>query len=410
MSSYKKRKVKRSKSLYRRRKSTARKVLEVMAMLLVVGGLCFVGFAAGRPLINFFFGEKPINPNGDGDGDLYAAPTGNDVPAPDNSAEIVARPTDNLPIDDSVSDFSSYNAIFAPSSVLDNQTSLAAYIRQIRENGFNAVILEMKDATGNLAYASSYPPLANTDIIRENSLSATQIYAAFEGTGVMPIAKINTAADHLGSAIPDVAYAGWLDARREDGGRPWANPFLQGTRDYNSFLVGELAEAGFTEIVLANLIFPHFRGIDFSIIADEYTNPVSRYAGLVGLWDAVYGNKGAARLSIEMNLKDVVESHSGYSDTAEILRGRKDLRDTSLLLVYNKDDYGAELITGENSTVILPPDTAAAIALLYRQAEILLQQDFAIIPGLVTAGLSDAETADALKTFAELNFDSFVIR
>lgn len=404
---YKRIKVKRSRKLYRRRKSGLRKFLEVFAMVLVVGALGFVGFAAGKPLMNFFFGEKIIEPE---DGVSVAAPD-DDLPVTVPEEPVNVNNINNDPDNDTrgAEDTAPYNAIFAPSSVLLNSSSLSAYIRQVKSNGYNAVVLDMKDGTGNLFFASAYPPLSGTDIIRENAMTAAQIFSAFENTDVTPIARISIAPDHLSAKIPNASYAGWLDARREEGGRPWVNPFLQGARDYNAFLTAELSEAGFTEIILANMIFHNFRGIDFEIIASEYINPGSRFEGYLGLYKAVFANRGNARIILEMSLKDVTENFSGFGGTAEILRGRRELEDAALLLIYNKDDFGGELITGESSTVIIPPDISAAVNLLYKQAEIQAP-GFHVIPGLVSTGLSDAETADALRAFGELGFDSFIIR
>jgi hypothetical protein len=393
------------KNLYRRRKSPFRKFLEVAVMLVIVGGLGLVGYAAGRPLISFLRGER--------DTDGTDLPTvilpvdGNDseeTPADEPDEPHLTTPRDmNLA------------AIFAPSSVLDNSTSLAAYIQQAKNNGYNAVVLEMKDTTGNLLYAGTYERL-NDDIIR-GTLTAEQIIAVFEGTEVMPIARINTVLDQLAPRfIDDVSYffadmsTRWADGRIEEGGKLWANPFLQGTRDYIAFLVGELADAGFEEIILANTLFPHFRPYDVSILEPEFTNRSTRFEGLAGLINAAAQNSGSARIIVEMSLKDVVESFAGFGGTAEVLRGRRDLDEgLNLLLIYNKDDFGAEMMTGESSSVILPGTMPALINMLFRQAEIQIS-DLEIIPAFSNSGLTETETADILGAFAELGFESFMIR
>ena len=47
-------KVKRTHNLYKRRKSPLRKAFEVIGMIILVGGLGFLGYAAAPPVIEFF--------------------------------------------------------------------------------------------------------------------------------------------------------------------------------------------------------------------------------------------------------------------------------------------------------------------------------------------------------------------
>ncbi|MCL2077067.1 MAG: putative glycoside hydrolase [Oscillospiraceae bacterium] len=403
------RKVKRSRNLYKKRKGSARKAIEIILMVALVGGLGLIGFAAGKPLFEFLFSDR-------GEEEVLEWTPPEDV-EPDGSEDIITQ-TEDEPVDEDDEppvSAPSHNAVFAPASVLDNSTSLAAYIQQAKSNGYNAVVLDMKDTTGNLFYASMYEPVKNTEIIK-GTLTAAQIFAVFEGTEVTPIARINTLFDQLSPRyVEDVSYAfadgssKWMDNRPDAGGKFWANPFLQGTRDYISFLVEELAEAGFPEIILANNIFPYFRPYDVSILNPEFTNINTRYQGLLGLVDACAEKKGSSKLILEMSLKDVVENYSGFNNSAEILRGKNNLGDASLLLVFTRSDFGEELITGENSSVILPRDISGLVNMLYKQAQNQIPGLYTI-PGLVIAGLTDGEITDILRTFGELEFESYMIK
>ena len=399
------RKVRRSKSIYKRRKGSLRRFTEIAAMVVIVAGLGFVGWTAGKAIRDFFQQENeeqlPVD-----NGQLP-------INEPDNADEpdIEENPqTDDLP-----TVAAGFNAVNAPSSVLDNSTSLAAYIQQAKNNAFDAIVLEMKDSVGHLFYASDYEPVKNSEIMR-GSLTAAQIYDAFEGTGVKPIVRINTLLDRLSPAVlEDVSYVfasggGWLDNRIESGGKRWANPFLQGTRDYHAFIINELAEAGFTDIILANVIFPEFRAYDLGVLASEYTNASTRHEGLAGFVSALSQNTSGVRFILEMTLVDVVENYAGFNNSAEILRARRTISDFELLLIYNRDDFGAEYKTGESSSVMLPAnDMSALMNLLFKQAG-NQASGFGIIPGLNRENLTDREIADILKTFGELEFDSFVIR
>ncbi|MDR2531320.1 MAG: putative glycoside hydrolase [Oscillospiraceae bacterium] len=398
------RKIKRSRNLYKRRKGSTRKFLEIAATVVIVAGLGFVGWNVGKAVHDYFQDADPAStPEEPSPHDVPGEPTENNEPSGDD-------PEPGEP-----SSVAGFNAIVAPSSVLDNSTSLAAYIQQAKLNGFNAIVLEMKDSTGHLHFDSEYALLRDTEIVR-GTLSAAQIYAAFEGTGVKPVARVNTLSDRLAPGeIDDVSYvfaAGggrWADDRIENGGKFWANPFLQGTRDYNAFIIRELSNAGFTDIILANTIFPFFRGFDLGVLAPEFTAAATRFEGLVGFVKALSESAGDARLILEMSLKDVVENYAGFSNTAELLRGRRDLPELELLLVYSRDDFGTEYKTGESSSFVLPNDISSLIDVLYKQA-VNQTGGFSVTPKLNRENLTDREISEILRTFGDLGVESFIIR
>jgi hypothetical protein len=382
------RKVKRVKSLYKPRKSQSRKVLEAAVMVVVVCGLGFVGWSIGNALLNY---EPPNN--------APAVPVENPATPPENPEP---EPDDEINgAEQIVTGDSPINAILAPASVLDNHTSLAAYISQAKLNGFNAVVLEIKDSTGHLFYASEFAPIQGTDIIR-GTLTAEQIFAAFEDTGVRPVVRLNTLLDRLAPAIMgDISYvfeAGggrWADDFMDRGGKLWANPFLQGTRDYHLFITDELVNAGFSDIILANMLFPQFRNSDRDILGARFTAPSTRYEGLVGFVKAL--ENSGADFYLEMTVADVLENTA----TAEILRGGQELGGFELLLVYNRDDFSVEHDTSNN--------TGAIVSAMYGRAANQFG-DFGITPLLSREGLTDREIADILGVFGELGFEDFIIR
>ena len=403
------RKIKRSKNLYKKRKRGGRRALEVAAMLAAVGALVFIGFAVVPPVISFITGDRvaaedsaehsPPGGNQSGNGQV-AVDTGV-TDEPDNVPEVLPH----------------FNAIYAPSSTLDNASSLAGYIGRAESNGFDAVILDMKDITGHLWYASTYEPVRNTEIIREGALTAEQIIAAFEGTGIKPVARLNVTLDslaprHLDNASYTLAGTNskWADNRLDAGGKFWLNPFLDGSRAYIAYLVGELSDAGFNDIILANTIFPLFNPYDLTILDERYFSMGTRTEGLHGLIAAAQEHSGSARLILEMSLRDIVENYAGLNHTAEILRMRRSLDDgITIMPVFFRDDFGTELKVGESSSVVLPGDIYGLVVMLFRQAAIQTG-DHEIIPAFVRAGLSEDERAEVLRAFNELEFDSFSIR
>ena len=52
-------KVKRTrKNLYKRRKSTGRKIFEGVLFVIILGGLVFIGYSVASPLLKFFGGDN----------------------------------------------------------------------------------------------------------------------------------------------------------------------------------------------------------------------------------------------------------------------------------------------------------------------------------------------------------------
>lgn len=405
-------KIKRSKNLYRRKKTPVRKTLEIIGMLVVVAGLAVIGYAAGKPLIEFIS-------NGGGEqipeDTLKWTPPQSDVlseSAPSNTEPLIET-TEPEPVPEPIG----FNgtAVYAPSSALSNSASLAAYLQLAKTNGYGAVVVELKDSIGNVWYRSSLTAIKDTDCIK-GSLSLKEITDIFNTSGIKPIARLNTLLDQTGvKFVENMSYRfadgsySWLDARIENGGKQWANPFLTGTRSYIAGLVKEIAKAGFSDIILANNIFPDFQPYDLTILAPEVTNISTRYSALTTLVGDCDKYKSDAGLMLEMSLKDVVVNYAGYNRTAELLRGKSNLNGQSILLVFNRLEIGTELTTGESSSVTLPADIKPLINTLFKQAARNLG-DLKIIPCIDDNDLNEIEIAQIKEQLTDMGYDNYIIR
>lgn len=141
------------------------------------------------------------------------------------------------------------------SDVMDS-TKLAAGISAAVESGCNAVVLEMKTASGQLAWASatelaaSYGTSGITDF--------TETLAALHEQGLYAVAKVAVCADDL------MAVRNWPIALRGADGQPyqdenghfWLDPYNREVREYILPLLQELAAMGFDEILLTELRHP----------------------------------------------------------------------------------------------------------------------------------------------------------
>lgn len=123
------------------------------------------------------------------------------------------------------------------------------------KEGYNAVILRLKEKDGLLGYASAAAP---EDRVREDALTRAELETLL-ASGVYTAAKISCFRDSA-AALADMAGMGlcqnsgyiWYD--HENG--HWLDPGKEASAEYLLAFCEELAELGFDEIVLENVGYP----------------------------------------------------------------------------------------------------------------------------------------------------------
>jgi hypothetical protein len=402
------RKIKRSKSLYKARKSGFRKTLEVILLVAVVVGLGFVGYVIADTVSNLRCDECDNHPFSCAcESEVITVfnpePSDNGEPPYSNGTEDNNGGGDPPPPEDEPE---TNFVVYAPSNVLANLAALSVFLADAGANGFDTVVIEMKDETGRLLYQSGIelgePPviLGNDRDIVTGTLSAEAIVAAITEEGLRPVARVNTLKDHIASVrLRDVGYAGWRDGRPDAGGRAWANPFFGGTRAYISAIVGELHQAGFEQVIFANTIFPtkSFSTLDVSILPGNVTNLETRFSGLVDFVNAVADENPDTEILLEFAVGCL--SAGRAAGTAEMLRNGGNgfsANVAGVVPVFALGDFGAEV------------DGAAVVTLLETVAE--HSGEFEIIPLLDVADLSDNDRDIVLSAFAARGYENFMLR
>jgi hypothetical protein len=268
-----------------------------------------------------------------------------------------------------------------------------------RSDNFDTVVIEMKDESGHLLYLSGLEMLENAASVVTGQLSAAAIAAAAADAGLRPIARVNTLKDHVTPARFEIRYAGWLDGRLDDGGRPWANPLLERTQTYISAIVAELHAAGFEQVILANTIFPAlgrpFSSNDLNILPNAVTNLETRF-GILGDFVNIVAR---ANPEVEILIEVAAGCFSGgtASGSAEILRN-SDFADniTGIIPVFTRDDFAREGI-----------DTAVAALLETAAAH---RRGLEVIPLLDAREMSDDDRVSALGAFVINGSENFMLR
>lgn len=330
-------KIKRTKNLYRKKKTRAQKIVGTVLLIIAIAAVFFIGYCLGKPLLDFF--EK----NAARENPQWTPPTVSATEAPivenetsgTDKQEITTTTAGEENIPQAAN--SGYFAVTAPSSALSNTTSLAAFAAKSKSEGYSAVIVVMKDSGGYLHYRSELEELEETGIVL-GSLRPNEIVKTLSDNGLLAIASVSVLSDNAGCvAFPDMSYKiknepsmSWLDYSTGTDIR-WANPASDATVNYNNAIVSELKSAGFTEIQLTDLVFPELHPYDKEYLSDEYFT-ADRYKMLEELvHDGAY---------VEMTAADVISSETGR--TAELLNDADFLRGKQIVLRIERDSFPTE--------------------------------------------------------------------
>lgn len=154
-------------------------------------------------------------------------------------------------------------ARFIPYAEAADEMKLNTALANISPEEYTGVVLELKDPTGKLAWASTCDTAINFGTA--GSMDYTETVAALHERGLTAAAQISCLTDEL------LATRNWLvtlqtenGAYTDPDGRCWLDPYNRTVRDYIADLMAELSAMGFDEIILADLCHPVRSGWDES--------------------------------------------------------------------------------------------------------------------------------------------------
>lgn len=377
-------KVKRSKGrLYKKRKSTGRKVFEVILMVLIVGVLGVVGYSAAGPLISYLQGDGSESVTTPWEPPESSTPEESETTS---ESESSVDTTTTPPVSDGS------GAYLLPESALENQTALVQALDLAEKAGCSVIIVPVKDVEGHLLYNSQLSAVKGTDVVT-GSMVAGQITSVIKSRGfaaakaLVPTLLDKTTPQYVNDTayrFADDSYA-WLDSTPERGGKQWVDPFRSGTRTYYTQLAKELTEAGFDEVLLSELKFPEFTTYDQTILSNQFFSS-TRYTALTDLYTAVNsssGNKAAAAVDITEVLSGYGKSYRG---NAEILSDRSFTG--TVYLMIDLTAFGTSLTTEGNGKISLPADPAQKVQVLVSKAAEYIGTNVTVIPVIEVKGLS----------------------
>lgn len=378
----------RKYSLYQRRRSKSRKVLTVVLMVVLVAGLCVLGYGLGRPLVNYFQNRGSESQTSSAWTPPASAET---VPSAEgttdkSTAEATKEPTQEAQEQKTLSSF------ILPESAAESSDSLNSALAAAKNGNYTDITVTLKDETGNFLYKTGIDGIPEGQIT--GSLTAKQIADIITKAGFTPRARINTLLDRTSQTFGGesicymIADGGiWHDYYVDRGGKSWLDPFEESTAKYLSAITSEISSAGFRSVILANTRYPAFNPQDYSNFLRQL-NISDDSARLEALWNTADACVAAAKpsgaeIAIEVNGEDLMADEKALT-TAEITGDKAKLKNAVLLVDYSPED-GATYA-----------DTRAYIGKL---SVMFSGQSFAV--RLQTSGFSADALADVRRAFAD---------
>ena len=377
-------KIKRSKGrLYKKKKSGARKVFEVILLVVIAGGLGFLGYSAAGPLISY------LQNGADGSSSTTPwEPPESSTPQESDTSDSESEPTTTpQPMSE---DTGSY---LLPAAALANRTALSQALGMAKSAGCSVIIVPVKDGDGHLLYKTNMESVKDTDLVT-GTLSAGEIISAVKGGGFASVkALVPALYDRTTpSYVDDMCYRFkgdgyvWLDAAANKGGKMWVDPFRDGTKQYYAELVKELAEAGFDEVLMSELRFPDFTTYDQSILDGRSFTP-TRHTALTALYNTASSAAGSNKAAVAVNIADVLSGYGkSFGGTAEILSDKSFTG--TVYLTVELSAFGTSLDTGDKTSITLPADPAQKAKALVSKAAEYIGTNVTIVPVISPLGLS----------------------
>lgn len=389
------RKIKRKKiNLYPKKKTKAQKIICTVLTIIVILGIVFLGYCLGKSVLQYIEKNKDNK-----DEPVWTPPAETEETSPSASPDETQPPvieteqttvTERIPVAEE-----NFYTVTVPSSALSNTVSLSAFVAKASAEGYNAAMIQLKNNGGYIKYASETEFLKGTEAVT-GTLTAEEISAVLKEKGISPIAVISVLSDNEGCIInPDISYKvideadmSWLDYTGETPVR-WANPESKATADYNKAIVDELMSAGFTEIILTNVVYPDFQEYDRNYINAKYFS-ADRYKHL--------NNVVFDGTAVEVKASDIISGQ--FTKTAEVLKNKSELTDNKIIVRIERSAFSAE----EG----YPADAAALLEDVMTRVS-LKTAGFKLSPMILSADFTPEEVSAMKEKAEKLGYSDFYL-
>lgn len=245
-------KIRRRNRVFRRRR-VGRTIGKIVLWLLVIPALI-----GGYYLAEYLFTRETAQPV-DAPTTETTVSTGGDTAPTQAETPVPQTPDRTAP--------TNLRAIWLPTAALFDLSAWEDTLSGAQTAGYNAVIVDVKDADGNLWYASQTELALAARATKDAALTLSALQEAADTLETYSLTLVprlyafrdNTAPRYLEAAKVSVQgdpTSTWYDNDPSAGGRRWLNPYAADARRYITALSAELSNAGFSLLMLDGVQFP----------------------------------------------------------------------------------------------------------------------------------------------------------
>lgn len=398
------RKVKHTRKIYRKRKTSAQKVFSVVLTIVLIIGLAVLGYSIGKPVTDFLK-ERKSSPNKDDSSAVWTPPAATSTQS--GSETTTSNNSDpNKPNQTS----QELTAFSLPIEALANEQSLNSAVASAKSGGYTSVVVTLKADGGSIYYATDNQTAKATKAV-VGTIPISTIVKTIKDNGLTPIAEVSVLKDHIAprqNVALSYTFEGenslWLDNTVANGGKAWMSPFKEASKTYISELSNEIAKAGFTKIIASDIVFPKFRNSDMSLIGSTVKD-TNRHTALTATAQLI--KKQTDAVSGETYVKvSAVEAISGKSEVfvpAE-LEGISFVAEINLSQITGK-------ITLKDSTVL---DTTAMTTYDKVKSVLTKTSGYAgksvLVPYIVKTGLSDTDYNEIVRALKDMGYKTYIVK
>ncbi len=187
------------------------------------------------------------------------------VPSSDASSPSLEQPSSSEPsVSEPEQPAAATHGFYLPVETLRDEAQLDTLLTQAAAAGFNHVVFDLKPVSGELQYVSAVTLAArNTAKDAWTMEQLTALARRMRDKGLEPVPRLFAFQDESAGDLDSakITYGDstitWLDAKPENGGKPWLNPCSPDARAYILGLVEELKNNGFQTVMLDSVQFPN---------------------------------------------------------------------------------------------------------------------------------------------------------
>lgn len=373
----------RNRQMFGRRRHPVGKILG-WVLLLAVAGLA--GFATVS-----LMRSAPAAPSGS----AASAPESGSRPTQTTTAASTTTTAPDTPAPETAR-----RAAFCPLAQLRDAAARPAKLGELRQQGYTAVVFDLKGADGILHYAFTGPFAAKARTVAEDAMTAEELSALLSDCAANGLTAIPRLYAFEDAAAPTrlksarINWSGdkstlWLDAKASNGGKAWLNPYSADARAYLTELASALRDAGVTALLLDGVRFPSstyqaYFGTDAET-AEGYAGALTAF---VTELNAALGDKTelllCAPLTATLGIDTAVYGGNPLTFGADTVCPRID---AAALTAF------AETLTTADSSAVVPTDKkellSRSLAAVTTRLEFVKGQKPRILPQ-ITSDLADA--------------------